>query len=712
MAHTIYPPGPEETTKRLTALTTSYQIRAFLAIVSIFFFFILYFAMVAALGYLVYLAIVYPMPIVNRVTILLKLGAIAGSAMLFVFTLKFIFKLKNHQSPNRIKLNKKTQPELLEFVNEICRETGASRPKSIYIDPDVNAYVSYTNMWLSLFLPVRKNLTLGLGLIGSLNLSEFKAVTAHEFGHFAQRSMKIGSYIISANTIIHDMIFSRDSWDDTLARWRASDLRLSFPAWIITPLIWAIRQVLSLFYQFLNIMHASLSREMEFNADKVAVSLTGSEAIISALWKLEHCSSAWINTLNHAYTATQKNIYVKNIYEQFNLALQKISLFQNEILQSLPPDNRGGKRFFSNSKRSKTSMYASHPPNDAREHNAKIPFIDCTIDKRSPWILFNYVEEMQEKMTTLIYDQYFRKKPEKFASPQVFQEYIQAETQGSDLLSEYHGIFKIRNTYIPEQDELEKEANAINIPAEKALEALNARLAILVKPLLEIDSLMANAQQIANGETREKSFTFNNKTYFKKTIQEGYEALTKERKRIIANEVNQWDLSYFGLHFHIAGKLQKQVGLMNLYKQHKHLILFYTRLFQSKNSILSGITGLQAREELTHLEVDAFRETIETHITNLNKAMAGFDEANFVPLQNIDKLEELKEIIIEGSKFKLKDGKLFDSGAFDEIFQKIENALVGCQRINQKNMLAILALHKQLFEEYKAQMKKKKELKH
>jgi Zn-dependent protease with chaperone function len=37
-----------------------------------------------------------------------------------------------------------------------------------------------------MFLPIKKNLQIGLGLVNSLNVSEFKAVMAHEFGHFTQ----------------------------------------------------------------------------------------------------------------------------------------------------------------------------------------------------------------------------------------------------------------------------------------------------------------------------------------------------------------------------------------------------------------------------------------------------------------------------------------------------------------------------------------------
>lgn len=256
-----YPVSPTDLPKNLTKLPSSYMIKASLAILAIVVFFVLYVCLVVALGYLCYWAVTYPMSSLNKISLLAKLGAILGSFMLFAFTLKFIFKLKNHTPENRIQLQKKDHPTLWDFVIKICDETGAPKPKSIYVDPDVNAYVRYTNSWLSLFLPVKKELTIGLGLVSCVNLSEFKAIIAHEFGHFAQSSMKIGSYIMTANTIIYDMIYERDKWDDLLDKWRASDIRLSAAAWIITPIIWIIRQVLALFYKFLNIMYSSLSEK-------------------------------------------------------------------------------------------------------------------------------------------------------------------------------------------------------------------------------------------------------------------------------------------------------------------------------------------------------------------------------------------------------------------------------------------------------------------
>jgi len=178
-------------------------------------------------------------------------------AMLLLFTIKFLFKLTNTKPTNRTEINLAEHPKLKEFIYSICKETGAPKPRKVFVDPDVNAYVAYSNPWLSLLFPTKKDLTFGLGLVDCLNLSEFKAVIAHEFGHFAQRSMKVGSYIMSANTIISDMIFNRDKWDQLLDNWRSIDIRLSAVAWVLTGIIWVIRQALLLFYKLLNIMYLS-----------------------------------------------------------------------------------------------------------------------------------------------------------------------------------------------------------------------------------------------------------------------------------------------------------------------------------------------------------------------------------------------------------------------------------------------------------------------
>lgn len=693
MTESLYPTSPENLSKKFTSLTTNYQVKAFLAILSIILFFVLYSALVVALAFLVYYAFVYEIIHINKLTIIMKIGAIAGSVMLFVFTLKFIFKLKNHKPNNRINLNKKDYPKIWSFAYKICEETGAPKPKNIYVDPDVNAYVSYTNMWLSLFLPVKKELTIGLGLVSCLNLSEFKAVIAHEFGHFAQKSMKIGSYIISANTIIYDMIYSRDKWDDLLDQWRASDIRLSAAAWVITPIIWSIRQILSLFYQFLNITYSSLSREMEFNADKVAVSTAGSDSIISALWELDNGYNSWNTNLNNAYLASQKKIHAQNLYTHNDLSLKRRLNIKQELINSLPNDPRGGKKYFTSSEQSKVNMYASHPPNDKRQDNAKSPYVTCEIDKRTPWLLFDNYEALQEKATLMIYDVYFNKKALEFTNANEFEAFIELENKGKDLLEVYGSTFENRFLHIPDINDL--NFSSINL-TQNYLDTIKTELDTLMKPVKEIENLMLKANQIGEGTVKETSFSFKDKVFNKKNLQEGYILLMNEREKLFTENFKEWDTSFCSFHFALAKKNNQDVELKNLYNQHTELSNIYKSAVAVKNTILEELNALQTRNDVTEGEVTRFGYRVNDLYVSLNDNLNKLDALQFVKLPNIDNVIELKEAIIENGIFKKEHGNIFENGGFNKLLNTLNNVITHCQRLDQKSIIAILAFHHNL----------------
>lgn len=697
MSATIYPAGPAQVPSSLSSLTSSYQLRALLAIVAIFLFFALYFALVYSLGYLVYLAVMYDMVTVNKLTLLLKVGAIAGAAMLFVFTVKFIFKLKNHTPENRIKLDKKAHPELLQFVHTICKETGAPKPRHIYVDPDVNAYVSFSNMWLSLLLPVRKDLTIGMGLVSCLDLSEFKAVMAHEFGHFAQRSMKIGSYVVSANTIIHDMIFNRDSWDNALDSWRSADLRLSAAAWAITPVIWIIRQTLGLFYSFLNLMHSSLSREMEFNADKVAISITGSEAIVSGLWKLDGGSAAWNTTLEAAFLAGKKSIFSENLYHHNHLALERDAPKLAEALEGLPADPRGGNLFFSSSETSKAGMYSSHPPNDHREKNAKEPFVACAKDTRSPWLLFANPEALQQEMTKLIYDKYFSLKPSKLVPPETLEAFIAAENQGKTLLEEFDNTFEQRFLHIPTEEEI-AAARTLTGVGTTNLKALKAELKTFMQPVREIEALMKKAQQIAEGTTTETAFTYKQASYGKKELKTGYEKLHADREALFEKHFVQWDTKFCALHLQHAESLGRAEELWQLYRQHNALNQLFKALLKAQLGVFSRVEQLQERDDVTEGEVSTLAGVVKKAMQDLNGVLKSLDTAVFVPLPNIATRAELKEAIVEGGEFPVGTQAMFQNGGFEAIAGALQVGPANCQRLDQKSLATILLLHHDLRE--------------
>jgi Zn-dependent protease with chaperone function len=696
MSLIFYPESPKNVPSKLTALPASYKLKAILAIFAILLFFILYLALVVSLLYLVFISLIYEVELINTFTILLKIGAIGASIMLFFFTLKFIFKVKKNTPKNRLKLKREDQKELWDFIYKICDETGAPKPKNIYIDPDVNAYVAYSNMWLSLFLPVKKELTVGLGLISCLNLSEFKAVVSHEFGHFAQSSMKIGSYIISANTIIHDLIYSRDKWDDILDQWRASDLRLSVAAWAITPVIWGIRQILTLFYQFLNLMYSLLSREMEFNADKVAVSTSGSDAIISALWKLDSGFENWNTTLNNAFLASKKKIFIKNLYIQNTISLDKNKEKQQYLLENLPIDKRGGKQFFINSEISKANMYTSHPLNDKREHNAKTPYIRCTEDNRSPWLLFNNDKNLQEEMTSIVYEKYFSKKPETFSANTIFENFIELEEYGKDLAEEYLNTFQDRFLHIEEEKELLTKTKNIKDVSIKSIKRLKNELKELMKPIEEINLLLEKALEISEGNSKNTSFKFQEKEFNKKTIEEGYIYLIQEREKIFKTDFKDWDINFCTTHLAIAQEKSKDTQLLKIYKQHATISNIYKEIVNVKNSILNELNELQSKTDLEKNVITSFGNRVKDMHFELNDSLIKIDEITFIPLPNIDNTIEFKEALIETGKFDRKIGLIFENDEFNNIVNELDIAVLSCQRVEQKSIALILDFHKRL----------------
>ena len=693
MSLKITVPSPPIVPNGLTDLPKSYMLKATFAVFSIIFFLLLYVLLIVSLGYGIVWAFTYDMIDINKLTILLKIGAIAGSVMLFAFSLKFIFKLKNHKPENRIKLNEKDFPALFSFVYQICEETGAQKPKSIYVDPDVNAYVSYTNVWLSLFLPTRKELTIGLGLVSTLTLSEFKAVTAHEFGHFAQKSMKIGSYIHSANTIIHDMIFNRDKWDDLLVQWRGSDIRLSAAAWVITPLIWLIRKLLELFYMLLNYMHSALSREMEFNADKVAVKTSGSVAIVSALWKLDFGSSYWNTIVNNAYHATKKNVFTKNLYTHNLNFIDKDKENLLHKLEKLPVESNGAKKFFSNASNSSVGMYASHPPNDHREKSAKVPFVVCDMDSRSAWLLFDNETKIQEEMTLLVYENYIGKKPSDFVEPQIFEQFIASESRNKDLVEEYSNTFENRFIAIPEfniEDVPDFEGNFT-----ETLDQLKKELTELMIPVKEIETKMLKVQQISSREIKEKSFEYKGVEYPKKKLQECYSLLFSDRDILLNGSFTNWDKSFVTVHLKVAKKLQLENQLLAIYEQHKKIIDVYQNLIAAKNKILNGINDIQSHNDVTQWMVNNLVEDIKRHIEEVNKKLDEFDAITFVPLSNIDSVHELKEAIFEnGGKIKKENGPIFEDGGLNRIIAALDSGISHCNRIENKSIDVILDFYK------------------
>jgi len=105
---------------------------------------------------------------------------------------------------------------------------------------------------------------------------------------------------------------------------------------------------------------------------------------------------------------------------------------------------------------------------------------------------------------------------------------------------------------------------------------------------------------------------------------------------------------------------------------------------------------LQSKGEVTETDVRNLGLRVRKLFVKCNDEMQILDQIDFVPMPNIETIEELKNAIVDDGEFKSKQGKIFENGGFDEIVNTLENAGVHCQRIDQKSVGMILDFHKSL----------------
>jgi len=93
-----------------------------------------------------------------------------------------------------------TDPRLFEEIFRLAREVGQRPPREAYLMMDVTAGVAERGGIMG--LGSRRIAILGLGLLQGLTIDEFRAVLAHEFGHFSRGDTKLALLISRTRTTI------------------------------------------------------------------------------------------------------------------------------------------------------------------------------------------------------------------------------------------------------------------------------------------------------------------------------------------------------------------------------------------------------------------------------------------------------------------------------------------------------------------------------
>ncbi|MCB9758537.1 MAG: M48 family metalloprotease [Alphaproteobacteria bacterium] len=399
-----YPAQPEGVPADLATPGPRYKRHAWAATAGLIGFLTLYLGLIAWLSYVSWLWISSAFIYGGRS--LLGLVLAVPALFLVTFLAKGLFYVRRGSPSGLTEVNEDNQPELIAFLHQIADEAGAPRPYKVYLSPRVNAGVFYDLSLRNLILPTHKNLEIGLGLVNVLTLDEFKAVIAHEFGHFAQRSMRVGTWVYLSKQFVGDLISRRDALDQFLQRMSYIDLRVAWIAWTMRIVVWSLRSVLDTAFRGVLLLERALSREMELQADLVSVSLTGSDSLVHALHKLSAADQGFARALQFAALEAHKKRPVEDVFAVQSRVIERHAAVIDDPDFGRTPalqDDRAAHRLFKAGLAEAPRMWQTHPPNHQREANAKHRYVPSVLDERSAWVLFQDAERLREDLTAGLY---------------------------------------------------------------------------------------------------------------------------------------------------------------------------------------------------------------------------------------------------------------------------------------------------------------------
>lgn len=536
-------------------------------------------------------------------TLLLAAGLIGFSILILVFLLKFLFKENVTDRSGMTELVESEQPELFAYIADTVKAVATRSPKKIYITPEVNAFVFYDSNILSMFLPVKKNLAIGLALVNSVNKSELKAILGHEFGHFSQRSMKIGSYVYNVNRIIYNMLFENDSYGNMVQTWSGIHSAISLPVAFAVKIVQGIQWVLARIYRLLNIHYLSLSRAMEFHADEVAASVTGSRPLITSLLRLNLAEHAYNEVLRFYGPRLKDKVHSANMYpEQWHVMLLQAAQNRIPLVQGLPEVTAGETARFNKSKLVVSNQWASHPETEERISNLQRINAPVTgYDDAPAWTLFRDKETLQEQMTRQVFAAQ-EAGPAKSLMPLAdFKIAYDQDYRDNNFPAAYFGYYDHHNLAPFDLDAVtpvhsaSATGDAVFTP-EKGEQAAEAYA-------LEQD--LQGLRQIATGNTGIKSFDYDGRKYSQQESAALVQKLEQELK-ITEQQLQETDKAAYAS---FAGKAAAS-GLLETLQQKYRTVFHLEQQFEAINEAYAGIRNgtrfmfetLQPNQIMSHLQ--------------------------------------------------------------------------------------------------------------
>jgi len=609
--------------------STEYRTRAIRTIFSIIFFISVYvitlilsFALVSAVFYsaIMLLQLVHH----NRLgfyLILLFFLIVFIAIVLLVFILMFFFRKYTVDRSGWIEIFRDDQPKLFEIIESISKEIETNFPQKVYLGSGVEAMVFYDSNFRNLFIPSKENLMIGLGLVNSMSESELKAILAHEFGHFTQRSLNVYSYVYIENQIIYKMLIDEEFYQTLLHKFTVVG-RFS---WIVIYYSRAIRWILKQAYDVVSKSYMALSREMEFHADEISARFAGSVAAVTALLRTGLAWDSFNYVWQFYYTHISENFKAENIYPQHSYVTNQIAERYNlQFSKGLPYVTKETIARLNRSKLIIINQWASHPSVDDRIKKLEALNIHSTVSHDSAWNFFINKEDIQKEITGKLFRNWqFSESPTNLTHEEFIQKYSEDLDNHSfnkkyNYFYDNRGISSFDTTLAIEKVNEESFNDFSEVFSEANVN--------FIQQFSGLDYDIKTIESISKSEWKIESFEYDGVKYQIKESQQLLDKLLKQHE-ILYKEVNALDIKIFKFFFNLTKLIEKNEELVKHYETYfyfvnedKSNLQIYLDLINSMQFIYRIHSFNQIRIKLKEMQIkeSVFRERMKKILDDEN----------------------------------------------------------------------------------------------
>ena len=296
------------------------SLRALLSLIMLAGFYVVGLLQLAAVGVLAFwLITVIPSPVALKPAVPLVAALIGGAGV----ALWRAIRARNEPMAGVV-VTPDQAPQLWGEVRALAQAVGTRAPEEIRIVGDVNAAVSEQARLLGL-IAGRRYLYLGLPLLTAFTVDQFRAVVAHEFGHYSGAHTRFAGAAYRGRLAI----------EGTLSRIGRAN-----------PVGWVFGAYARLYL----LVDNAASRRQELRADAAAVRVAGKRAAIAALTEASVAVTAYKFYLEQYITpGVEFGLVPSNVFAGFGELLGARSEEIEQLRAEAPEIGRA-------------SMWNTHPP--------------------------------------------------------------------------------------------------------------------------------------------------------------------------------------------------------------------------------------------------------------------------------------------------------------------------------------------------------------